>query len=308
MHALIPFASASSEVAAHVLRDLSLPVLTRLLQRLAPTQRDDGDEFTLSPPHERALARAWGWPQADGALPFAAKAAIEDGIAVGDVAWGLLTPAHWVAGRDHVTMVAPEALALDANDSRALFEAVRPLFESEGFVTAWGAPTRWYVAHPSLEGLPCASLDRVVGRSIDTWLPKTDQGRLLRRLQSEVQLTLHTHPINEAREAREAPVVNSFWISGCGVSRPTAMGVQCMGALRVPLLSLDWSGWAEAWRELDAGPMRALLQCAEAGQSVALTLCGERSSQGFESQSHSILQRLARRWQAAPAHAVLEGL
>ena len=180
MQLLIPFASANSEVAAHVLRDLALPTLTRLLQQLSPTWRDETDESALSPPHERALATAWGWPLVDGALPFAASAAAADGVAVGHAAWCLLTPAHWLAGRDHVTMADPDALLLDATESRALFDAVRPLFESEGFTLAWGAPLRWYAAHPTLDGLPFASLDRVIGRGIDAWSPKTDQGRVMR--------------------------------------------------------------------------------------------------------------------------------
>ena len=51
MHLLIPFASALSDAATHVLRDLPLPNLAQLLGRLTPTLRDDADALTLSPPH-----------------------------------------------------------------------------------------------------------------------------------------------------------------------------------------------------------------------------------------------------------------
>jgi hypothetical protein len=309
MHVLIPFASASSEVAAHVLRDLALPTLTRLLRQLSPTWRDEADESTLSPPHERALAKAWGWPLIDGALPFAASAAAADGVAVGHAAWCLLTPAHWLAGRDHVTMADPDTLLLDATESRALFDAVRPLFESEGFTLAWGAPLRWYAAHPTLDGLPCASLDRVIGRSIDAWSPKTDQGRVMRRLQSEVQLALYTHPLNDAREARGVPTINSIWFSGCGVHRDVCGTiVERLDALRAPLLVMDWAGWADAWRRLDAGPLEELLRRHEGGEPVSLTLCGDRAAQCFETQPRSLLRSVARRWQAPSAPSILEAL
>ncbi len=309
MHVLIPFASASSEVAAHVLRDLALPTLTRLLRQLSPTWRDEADESTLSPPHERALAKAWGWPLIDGALPFAASAAAADGVAVGHAAWCLLTPAHWLAGRDHVTMADPDTLLLDATESRALFDAVRPLFESEGFMLAWGAPLRWYAAHPTLDGLPCASLDRVIGRSIDAWSPKTDQGRVMRRLQSEVQLALYTHPLNDAREARGVPTINSIWFSGCGVHRDVCGTiVERLDALRAPLLVMDWAGWADAWRRLDAGPLEELLRRHEGGEPVSLTLCGDRAAQCFETQPRSLLRSVARRWQAPSVPSILEAL
>ena len=76
MHLLVPFASDDSEACRHVLRDLALPNLSRLLARLEPAARDDGTVDSFSPPHERALAAARGWRGGDGALPFAAHAAL----------------------------------------------------------------------------------------------------------------------------------------------------------------------------------------------------------------------------------------
>ena len=48
---------------------------------------------------------------------------------------------------------------------------MHPLFDSEGYVLTWGAPLRWYIAHESLSELPTASIDRVIGRNVDRWLP-----------------------------------------------------------------------------------------------------------------------------------------
>ena len=58
MHLLIPFAFASSEGCAQAFRQLNLPALQAVLHRLTPQAPDSGDEFSLSPPHERALALA----------------------------------------------------------------------------------------------------------------------------------------------------------------------------------------------------------------------------------------------------------
>ncbi|MEO7151765.1 MAG: hypothetical protein ABIX46_08665 [Burkholderiaceae bacterium] len=312
MHLLIPFAADTSEAASHVLRDLSLPHLTRLLARLTPTERDAGEPDTLSPPHERALARAWGWHGGDGALPYAARAAQADGIDVDDRAWGLLTPAHWLLGRTNVTLSDPRQLGLSEDESRALFEAVRPLFESEGYSLAWGAPLRWYAAHESLADLPCASLDRVIGRNVERWLAGMRQhgpSRVLRRLQSEVQMQLYPHPVNERREACGALTVNSFWLSGCGRAQPAdPAALQVDAALREPLLTQDWAGWAEAWRALDAGPLAALLKRAASGEAVTLTLCGERAAQRHEPLPRPLLRRLTRRWSAPSVASLLEAL
>ena len=313
MHLLIPFASALSEAASHVLHDLHLPNLARLLARLTPAAANGGDEYTLSPPHERALAAARGWCGEDGALPFAAHAAALDGVEVGAQAWGLVTPAHWHVGRDHVTLADPAALQLIETESRAAFEAVRELFESDGFLFCWGAPSRWYAAHESLAGLPCAALDRVIGRNVDLWIRHgaafQSQARRVRRLQSEVQLLLYPHALNEDREQRGALTLNSFWLSGCGRAQATPPNdVVVDGTLRAPLLAQDWVAWAEAWRTLDNGALATLLADAQAGRSASLTLCGERTAQRFDSAPRSLWQQLGSRFKAPAPHTTLEAL
>ncbi|MBS0436954.1 MAG: hypothetical protein JSR75_19050 [Proteobacteria bacterium] len=309
MHLLVPFASALSEAGRHTIRDLNLPNLERLLGRLRPGERHGSDEYSLTPPHEASLAAARGWQGGAGALPFAAHAAHADGIEVLDLAWGQLTPVHWHVGRDEILLTDPESLQLEEAESRALLEAVRDLFESEGFALAWGAPLRWYAAHESFAELPTASLDRVVGRNVDRWLPAGREARLLRRLQNEVQMLLYAHPINEAREARGALPVNSFWLSGCGRWQESlAEPVQIDERLRAPLLGEDWAAWAEAWRALDAGPLATLAAAAERGEPVTLTLAGERFAQRFENASGSWWARLRRRVSHPSAADVLEAL
>jgi hypothetical protein len=310
MHLLIPFASAHSERGTHTLRSLKLPNLTQLLARLAPTERLGSDEYSLTPPHELALAHALGWQGGDGAYPWAARNAARDGIEVGTHAWGQLTPVHWHVGAEHVSLPDPHNLHLSAQESHTLFEAVKPLFESEGWVMAWGAPMRWYAAHDSLAGLPCAALDRVIGRNIDLWLPTTPQARLIRRLQNEVQMLLYQQPLNDHRVGQGALPVNSFWLSGCGrvqAESPPA-GLVCGGGLRAPVLGSDWAAWADAWRALDAGDVKQALKRAQQGEAGTLTLCGERFAQRFEPQSQGLWSRMGKRLSPPPIAPVLEQL
>jgi hypothetical protein len=316
MHLLVPFAADDSEACRHVLPDLALPNLERLLALLAPSGRDDGDAASLSPPHERALAAAWRWQGGDGLLPFAAHAAASDGIATGGFAWAQLTPSHWQLGREDVTLLDPGLLALDEQESRDLFASAGELFASEGFEVAWGGADRWYAARDDLQGLATASIDRVIGRNVARWLRASTHGSgstravaaLVQRLQSEAQLVFHMHAINERREERGQLVVNSFWLSGCGrrQSVDEAATPEIAASLRTPLLGGDWAAWADAWRALDGGAITRLLAAARAGKATALTLCGERSAARFELQPRTLWQRL--RGTRTAAHDVLASL
>jgi hypothetical protein len=289
VHLIVPFASplsTQSDAGRAALAQLKTSALDSLLASWREAQRDDSaDETALTTPHERALAHALGW-RADAPLPWAARAARADGIDVGAAAWGQLTPVFWRVGADAIHLADPRALALDAAASRTLLDAVRPLFDSEGFTLAWGAPLRWYASHPSLASLATASLDRVIGRNVDRWLPAQREARIVRRLQSEVQMLLYTHPLNAEREAAGALPVNSCWLSGCGAALPEAAHDAVLDErLVAAALSEDWPAWTAAWATLDA--------LLAATPPRRLTLCGERGSVTFEPAQRSLRQRLA---------------
>jgi hypothetical protein len=252
-----------------------------------------GDELSPASPFELAL-------QAAGQPVNAAAAAVADGIDVGHDCWALLSPMHLSVSSDQVLALDPQALQLSEADSRRLLAdlAIVLFPAAEGWRQAWGAPDRWYVAHPDLDGLASASLERVINRPVDAWMP---EARRLRTLQNECQMLLHRHALNEQREDRGELVVNSVWISGCGRLEPTQAqpDLQIERGLREPLLAGDWASWCEAWRALDAGLINELLSRARQGEAgLSLTLCGDREARRYRLQPRSGWQRL---WQSLRA-------
>ena len=313
MHLVVPFAAAACEAGAAALQGLRLPHFERLLARLMPGPVSDTDAASLNLPHEHVLAASRGWTVRDGSLPLAAWAARSDGLPAAPTGqgWGLLTPTHWQVGSQQIVLLDPVQLHLDEDESRALLQLLRGLFEPEGWSLHWGAPLRWYATHESLVELTTASLDRVIGRPIDPWLPDRRAGRSVRRLQSEAQMLLHTHPINAAREARGELPVNSFWLSGTGRTQPVDSEVSeplLDERLRGPWLAGDWAAWAEAWHELDAHRLSDLQARALRGEALSLTLCGERKAQRFDSVRRGAWQRLTQGWRRVAPDAVLEPL
>lgn len=277
-HLLVPFAGASDAACALAAERIVLPHLTELLDRMELQAEDRGDELSLSPPHERALAAGLGIlraPWQDGLIPWAARAADRPGV---PCAW--FTPCHFQTGMDQVVLQPPDALTISDTHARALFEALCPYAREDGITLVYEHATRWRAEGEALRDLPCASLDRVAHRRIDAWLPPPSRSPRLTRLHNEAQMLFYTHPVHDERTARGLPGINGFWISGCGVwhgdDTPAPAPPMVDERLRAPALRGDWPAWEQAWLALDAGPVQALLTRARRGEPVRLTLCGER--------------------------------
>jgi hypothetical protein len=308
---LVPFASCLAPAFHEALRGLQLPHLQRLLRRLGVEGTDAAPAASLSPPHERALARAWGLPPAEGLVPLAALQVQQAGQDPGTQGWAWITPSHWRVGRDHVDMALPQELQLDADDSRALLEAMRPYFEEDGIALAYDAPLRWLARGEIFRGLPTASLDRVTGRTIDRWMPAGDAGRPIRRLQQEMQMLLYTLPLNDARQRGGLLPVNSFWVSGTGaLPGPIAApaGLQVTPHLREAALRGDAAAWTSAWQQLDARDGERLLGELDRGRTVRVTLCGEAGARTWSSTVQDAWRRVTGLFSRPTPAALLEGL
>jgi hypothetical protein len=295
MHLLIPHAAAQDEAARHAFSSLALPHLTALLARLAPAETWGSDEYSPHPPHHLALAALRGQ-----AAPSAAAWAVE---ADDQLAWALLTPVHLAVGTDGVDVLPPAALHLSESDAARFAALLQPLWpQAEGWQWRLLDATRWALGHASaLDGLQAASIERAAGRPIEPWLPES---RVLRRWQNEAQMLLHGHALNEAREARGEPVVNSVWIGDIGRASGRDADVTVDARLTGPMLSGDLAAWAEAWQRLDAGPLKALA----ADRHASLTLCGERFARRFTAQPQGLFETLKRRWRTPDVAAVMEAL
>ncbi|WP_309683474.1 hypothetical protein [Polaromonas sp.] len=330
-HLLIPFAVCSAPAwlaSMKALPPASTRNLGQLLRGMAPVHTDTGDEHSLSPPHERALARALGLAGADtpdGLIPWAAHEAAAQLQADGSKGWAWVTPCHWAMGREHATLTDPAALALTGEESRTLLTAMQPYFETDGITLHDLQPGRWLAEGEPFRHLPTASLDRVLGRNVDAWLPDTKtaaagkfsagppQGKLassggnelhevksvgarMRRLQNEMQMLLYTHPLNDERAARRQLPVNSFWLSGTGalpgVQAAASPEISVPRSLAQAVFADDWAAYSEAWARLDAGEIASLLQRQRAGEPVRLTLCGERGAQTLDSRKTGLFSRI----------------
>ncbi|MGQ7937309.1 regulator [Paraburkholderia sp. D1E] len=228
LHLLLPFALPAAADASTALHDIQSPALDRLIARATLVERVVGEDFQRTLPHERWVARQFG------ALPSGAAAADEaplapymlraDGGDPGNATWACVQPVHVRIAHDHLVLIDPASLDLSDDEASVLLAVARPLIEELGVRIDAPKPTRWYLSGDGFGTLAGASPLRASGRNIEIWLPHEahsgDRSRAWMKLQNEVQMAWFEHPVNEAREARGLPAVNSIWFHAQGAVQP----------------------------------------------------------------------------------------
>lgn len=325
MHLLIPYAASHAEGCQAALATLKLPNLQKLLSRLTAQPLDAGDELSLSPPHERALAMSLGLMAADGQIPWAAlQAKKHPSLADFGGAWAYVTLCHWQADKQQVRMRQIPMQDLSQEESDTLLNDMRPFFAEDGLTLFPDEAGRWLAHGDMLKGLTTTSPDRVLGRSLAPWMPDASQAGGVLRLISEMQMLLYTHPLNEAREARGALSANAIWFSGSGaLTRTPAASDVVLGdplrpespqapavvsSLREAALQEDWATWAGAWQTLETTEIKAMLEAHMRGESVQLSLCGERNAQTWLTQPQALMRKIKGFFGTQPIQNVLEQL
>jgi len=84
-------------------------------------------------------------------------------------------------------------------------------------------PQRWYVRIDALPAIETVPLSLAVGHNVNDLLPKGADALRWHRLFNDIQMLLHSHPVNQARESGGASTVNSVWFWGCGCDSDLAV-------------------------------------------------------------------------------------
>jgi hypothetical protein len=314
MHLLISHAAPTGLQCQAAIAGLTLPYLTELLGLLSPTPPLLGSPDTLTPLAERLRANNLGLVGADGLVPWAATDAQHLGLTKthGDAGWAWITPCHLNVQSNQVQMDDPKDLNVSTQDCESLRAAMKRYFEQDGITLHPLTNGTWLAFGNVFKDLPTASLERVAGASIDAWMPRQENARLLRRLQNEMQMLLYTHAVNDARSARGLSTVNAFWVSGTGTPTTspliTTERMDIVDTLRQTAVRDDAHAWTQAWQTLDSTVLAELLQRAKANKAVQLTLCGERMAVTLELKERPWWERIQQRFSTSSPQQLLQTL
>lgn len=226
LHLLIPglFPSAAGEPEGDAAAAVSFPALERLLAR-ADCARDmpAGLESQLFKLFRAEIP-------GEGDLPVAAVTRVLD-LGVVDNGWWLRAdPVHLRPERDRLILLDASLLDLTQDEANRLAAEIMEVYQPEGWVLKAPRPGRWYLKPPRAPKMTTTPLPAVAGRDIHPYLPQGRDGKAWHAVLNEIQILLHSSKVNEERERRDKPPINSLWFWGGG---------------RLP--RLQPVAWAEVW-------------------------------------------------------------
>jgi len=130
--------------------------------------------------------------------------------------WLRADPVHLRADRDRVVLFGGPRIQLDVAEATALVEECNRFLAQDGLSLHAPHPNRWYLRCEQPTRLDADPTVSLIGRYVDSHLPRGADARRWLSLLTELQMLLHGSGINLSREGRGQPSVNSVWLWGEG--------------------------------------------------------------------------------------------
>lgn len=182
---------------------LDLPALQTLLGKGHATRRTNDE------------ASWWQQTFAVNQLPAAPLRLLGDGGTPPAGPLLCLDPVSYGFSQQGIQLADPAGLVLSEQEKSTLLADLTPLLAEFGNVLI--SPTgRWYLQPSVALGDFPAALSELIGAPAHTLLPAGDSGRPWRRLLNDLQIELHQHPLNKAREQAHQAVISSLALWGGG--------------------------------------------------------------------------------------------
>lgn len=192
------------------------PGLNALLQAGSLTQ-----QWSVEDP---GYARLDAWQTA--LLQGLGAEACKEGLASAELSWRgargrerdgaylHLEPVYLAAGLDRLQLSLPQPLTIE--DSAELLAAVQPLLSLDGLELQVSATGEWFGWCGRRLDLITYSPRSPFADRVDRIMPGGTDGPKLRRLMTELQMSLHQLPLNRRREQQGLASVNALWPWGAG--------------------------------------------------------------------------------------------
>jgi hypothetical protein len=127
-------------------------------------------------------------------------------------------PVHFSVNRDRMVLLDAGQLDVTADEADALRLSLQALIADDELTLTTAHPERWYIFSNSPISLQTYPVNSVRGQNVaNFWFDGAHRAIWQNRL-SEMQMLLHAHPVNAAREDAGTMPINGIWIWGAGTT------------------------------------------------------------------------------------------
>ena len=125
-------------------------------------------------------------------------------------------PVHMLADTDHARLMGTGTLQLQDEESQALLKSLNHTFEEDGLQFFQGRSGSWFITGRDASMLGTWPTHVLVGRNVASFLPEGEASADWRKLMTEIQMLLFSHPVNQVRTAEGQLTINALWLWGGG--------------------------------------------------------------------------------------------
>jgi len=163
---------------------------------------------------ERWLLERFGVPRQRD-WPAAPFSLIAEGGTPGSDAWICADPVHLRIEHDRLMLADSTLFRIARDEAEGLAGSINNHF-GDSLIVYPMQPQRWYARLPACPDMETTPLSLVRGGAIEARLARGPEAMRWQAFANELQMLLHDHPVNLAREARGELPVNSVWLWGAG--------------------------------------------------------------------------------------------
>lgn len=202
--------------------DLFIPTLAHAL----PTAVIENDMpalmHILNKAHARKIAEE-PWDLLAKKFGFDDCASIPAGV-LGANHYKLSGSPHWLRAdlmhcmMDHhaVYMLGSEVLQLRHEEVHALSASIQALIAPQKWFLHTPTPHTWFLGLPEMPRLKARPSWQLLGKNLGLHALQGEDSAAWHRFLTEIQMLLHTHPVNQQRAKQGLPIVHTLWFWGAG--------------------------------------------------------------------------------------------
>ena len=128
--------------------------------------------------------------------------------------WLCADPCHLQVSRDTLQLTEAAQLTLSDSEAEAIVATLNQHFAQDQLQLEIGAAARWYLNIAQPFHFTAVAPYQARHAPLESSLPSGPDGARWRSWLNEVQMLLHQHPVNQARDARGITPINSVWLWG----------------------------------------------------------------------------------------------